>query len=137
MRPPVTFGAIDVLARTLWGEARGEPAEGKIAVAWVICNRVAKPRWWGRDVISVCRKPWQFSCWNENDPNRTKLLAVTPATESFLRCIARAAGVLAGIYTDPTGGATHYLNPHLADPDWDDGMIVTARIGRHVFFKEN
>ncbi len=73
---------IDVLARTLWGEARGEGSTGMEAVASVILNRVevAKRRghyWWGNKIIQVCQKPYQFSCWNKQDPNFKKLIAVT------------------------------------------------------------
>ncbi|MGH3756111.1 MAG: cell wall hydrolase, partial [Pseudonocardiaceae bacterium] len=60
----------EVMGRTLYGEARGEPFDGLVAVAWVIRNRAESPRWWGRDVKGVCLHPLQFSCWNETDPNR-------------------------------------------------------------------
>ena len=62
----------DILARTLWGEARGESLAGQIAVAWTIRNRVKDGKdksWWGEGYASVCQKPYQFSCWNRNDPN--------------------------------------------------------------------
>ena len=39
--------ALDLLARTVWGEARGECFRGKLAVAWVARNRAEHPRWWG------------------------------------------------------------------------------------------
>ena len=59
----------DILARTLWGEARGEGPAGQIAVAWTIRNRVfdgKEKSWWGEGYAGVCQKPWQFSCWNRN-----------------------------------------------------------------------
>ena len=62
----------DILARTLWGEARGESLAGQIAVAWTIRNRVNDGKaksWWGEGYAGVCQKPYQFSCWNKNDPN--------------------------------------------------------------------
>lgn len=65
----LTAGDIDILARTIYGEARGEPWEGKIAVAWVVRNRAERGGWWGDTIREVCLKPWQFSCWNETDPN--------------------------------------------------------------------
>ena len=71
----------DILARTIWGEARGEGVEGMKAVANVVLNRVkiSKDRggfWWGNDITSVCKKPFQFSCWNKSDPNFKKLQIV-------------------------------------------------------------
>lgn len=67
---------VDTVARTLWGEARGTGLLDMLGVAAVIRERVLRPGWWSRpndDWISVCRSPWQFSCWNSNDPNRSKL----------------------------------------------------------------
>ena len=63
---------IDTLARTLFGEARGELYGGRVAVANVIINRAASQvTWWGNTVEEVCRKPKQFSCWDLkfNKPN--------------------------------------------------------------------
>ena len=59
---------IEYMAKTVWGEARGEDKEGRIAVASVILNRKNKQGWMGKTIIDVCLKKWQFSCWNENDP---------------------------------------------------------------------
>ncbi|MBI5120055.1 MAG: cell wall hydrolase [Rhodospirillales bacterium] len=84
---------VDILARTLWGEARGESKAGREAVARVVLNRVAHARakggrfWWGGDIFSVCLKPWQFSCWNANDPNRAKLEAVQEGNKIFDQCL--------------------------------------------------
>ena len=47
--------ALDTLARTLWGEARGEGRAGMQAVANVIRNRAARPGWWGRSVVQPKR----------------------------------------------------------------------------------
>lgn len=66
----------DILARTLWGEARGESPVGQIAVAWTIQNRVNDGKaksWWGEGYAGVCQKPYQFSCWSRNDPNYASL----------------------------------------------------------------
>ncbi|PWK42197.1 hypothetical protein C7534_1054 [Pseudomonas sp. OV226] len=56
----VTENDRDILARTLWGEARGESLAGQIAVAWTIRNRVFDGKtksWWGEGYASVCLKP--------------------------------------------------------------------------------
>jgi len=55
-----TINDIDVLARTLWGEARGEGPAGQVAVAWTIRNRVNDGRaksWWGEGYTGVCKAP--------------------------------------------------------------------------------
>lgn len=130
--------AIDTLARTLWGEARGEPVRGIEAVAAVIVNRVAAAAarggfWWGDSVIAVCRKPYQFSCWNAGDPNRAKLLAVTQADPVFATCLRVARRAVAGVLTDPTRGATHYHRAGL-HPTWASGHSPCAEIGAHLFY---
>lgn len=135
---------ISILARTLWGEARGEGPQGMEAVAQVVFNRIRANSWWGRDVVSVCRKPWQFSCWNSNDPNARRLLALTLADGDF-RLAVNAARRVATVEAnglrrlpdgDPTQGATHYYAPaSVATPRWARGLAPCARIGRHLFFK--
>ncbi|MFA7431531.1 MAG: cell wall hydrolase [Rhodospirillaceae bacterium] len=132
---------VEVLARTLYGEARGESLAGKEAVACVILNRVARAQerggayWWGRDVVGVCLKPWQFSCWNPTDPNRAKLLAVTDATRAFRACRSVAERAVAGMVEDKTGGATHY-HTRTVTPAWSRGRAPSAVIGGHLFFND-
>ncbi len=129
---------LDVMARTLWGEARGEPLEGKIAVAWVIRNRADHPGWWGHGIAGVCRQPWQFSCWNADDPNRAKLIGVTARDEMFRECLMAVAAVLSGNVADPTGGANHYYAPGHAktlSPNWAAGAVPTLRLRNHAFYK--
>lgn len=131
--------AVDVLARTLWGEARGEGAAGMEAVACVILNRVhvadAKGGyWWGRDIVSVCQKPYQFSCWNRSDPNYRVLLTVTDKDVHFATALRLARRAVIGALPDTTGGATHYHAKSIL-PDWAAGQAPTAVIGRHIFYK--
>jgi cell wall hydrolase len=133
-----TLGAdIETLARTLYGEARGESREGKIAVAWVVLNRARPGNPWPDSVAECCRQRWQFSCWNTNDPNLVKLTSVSLDKPSFFNCWVVASEVIAGLHKDPTRGANHYLNPDAVTtmPSWYDPNKVTATIGRHQFLK--
>ena len=116
-KDPGKYTGVEILARTLYGEARGELVRGKEAVAAVVINRVrrAKERrgyWWGSSVEEVCLRPWQFSCWNENDPNRARIEAVGKGSDkhnrNFQSCLRIARRALAGTLKDPTAGATHY-----------------------------
>ena len=74
--------AQDLLARTIFGEARGEGRAGMEAVAWVVMNRVNSSRY-PNTVAGVVFQEWQFSAFNTNDPNRIKLLSVTSEDAVF------------------------------------------------------
>ncbi len=131
----MSLAVVDTLARTLYGEARAEELEGLVAVAWVVKNRAAQPCWWGNSIESVCLKAWQFSCWNEDDPNLPKMQAATLEDSVYRRCFAAAVLVLQGDIPDPTEGSTHYVNPDIVMPSWTDHMLETVQVGRHQFFK--
>lgn len=126
---------IDLLARTMWGEARGEGSKGMQAVANVVMNRVEKGGWWGATVKDVVLKKSQFSCWNENDQNRAKLLSVTTADTNFWTAKKLAALAYNGQLDDITGGATHYHAKSVL-PAWASKLTWTATIGNHIFYEE-
>jgi spore germination cell wall hydrolase CwlJ-like protein len=129
----------DVLARTLWGEARGEGTIGMHGVASVILNRVrvAELRgryWWGNNIIQVCQKPYQFSCWNRSDPNFHKLQGVAETDLYFGTALRIARRAIAGTLEDITHGATHYHAAGIT-PYWARGEKPSAVIGRHIFYR--
>jgi spore germination cell wall hydrolase CwlJ-like protein len=131
----------DVLARTIWGEARGESSGGRVAVAWSIRNRVFDGKtnsWWGEGYAGVCQKPYQFSCWNKNDPNFPYL---SGAKEIPFRELAQARivadQVIDGKVQDPTSGATHYYALAMKTPPaWAAKAKQTLKLGGHVFFRD-
>lgn len=133
--PVVDAAAIDVLARTLWGEARGEGVAGMEAVAAVIINRLRWPARYGADVVAVCRAARQFSCWNEGDPNRAKLLAVDARDAAFAAALRIARRALAGALRDPVDGACHYHAAGIS-PRWARGRAPCAIIGGHLFYND-
>lgn len=139
----------EVLAKTLWGEARGLGIPGMVRVAWVIKNRVltdlhndGKPDWWGEGWQGVCLAPGQFSCWLLGDPNRPKLETVTSADPSYLAALHVASGVMLGTLADPTHGATHYHTKERPKeaaswpPRWAATMTVVADDAGHVFYRD-
>lgn len=137
----VTEKERDILARTLWGESRGEDFIGQIAVAWTIRNRVfdGKTRsWWGEGYAGVCLKPWQFSCWNENDPNHAYLSGAKPIpVRELARARMAADHVIDSKAPDPTNGATHYYATTMKRaPTWTKGAKQTLKLGDHIFFKD-
>jgi spore germination cell wall hydrolase CwlJ-like protein len=128
----------DILARTLYGEARGEDLAGIEAVACVIMNRVALAQcrggyWWGNDVVQVCLKAGQFSCWNKGDPNREKLLRVSERDQAYRLCRRVANRAIGGKLADAVHGATHYHTLQ-CDPWWARGHVPVCEIGNHVFY---
>lgn len=127
---------IDTVARTIWGEARGEGARGMQAVANVIMNRTARGGWYGLTPAEVCKKPYQFSCWNENDPNRAKLLAVTDSDKEFRQALSIARDAVNGDLIDITDGATEYHAKNIKPENWDYSKLKqTVLIGNHIFYK--
>lgn len=130
---------VDILARTIWGEARGEGSLGMQAVASVILNRVdiAEEKggyWWGNTIIQICQKPYQFSCWNEDDPNLEKLKAVSQSDIHFATALRIARRAVFSRLEDPTKGATHY---HAASihPYWAKNEKPLTVIGQHIFYR--
>ena len=60
---------ITLLARLIYGEARGESKEIKQAIADSVVNRTRKNKWWGSSLREVILMPKQYCCFKEDDPN--------------------------------------------------------------------
>jgi N-acetylmuramoyl-L-alanine amidase len=129
---------LTLLACLIFGEARGEPVEGRIAVAWAVRNRVTWPvaTRFGAGWQGVILRPLQFSSFNANDPNSKKLLEPLKwgAEASWAACFEAACAVYFQLVPDPTGGANHYHTTGVA-PSWSRGVEPTAVIGNHRFFR--
>lgn len=134
LRSSPSRDSVDVLARTLWGEARSEGRRGMEAVGCVILNRAANPRWWGHDIVSVCLSPWQFSAWNPDDRNRRVMVAVTGADRQFAIALEIAREAVGGRLPDITSGADHYHATYV-NPLWAQGRRPVATIGVHRFYR--
>ncbi|TDX46613.1 cell wall hydrolase [Orenia marismortui] len=113
----------ELLARLIYGEARGEPYVGQVAVGAVILNRVIGS-YFPNNITDVIYQPRQFSPVANGQinlrPNRTAYQA------------ARAA--LRG--EDPTRGAQYFYNPRTAKHQWwFKTRKVLVQIGNHVFMQ--
>lgn len=126
----------DVVARTLYAEARGEGIDGLILVASVIQNRwVADSRRFSHDptVEEICLKPWAFSCWRGD--YSTTLCVPDTTTDEWGLCLEIQKRIKEERFTpDPRiKGARHYT----ADPEntwWAQGHEESwITIGRHTF----
>lgn len=124
----------ELLAKTLQAEAGGEGYNGMLAAGAVIGNR-AKSGGYGDGINGVIMKPGQFSAWNgvtgyAGGEGAINMDGIKPSQDAY----SAADAILSGQYEDPTGGATHYYNPAVADPNWGqrNGGNWTA-IGNHIF----
>jgi len=145
---PTHWPADTVVAATLWGEARGEGLIGMLAVCHVIHNRVKTGRSLWSSLTKVCLQPWQFSCWNVNDPNSAKLHEPQKhEPNGWLKARVASALVRDALCEDFTAGATHYSTKNLwgvprdvNHPRWHDvaeieagRTVKTFALGNHVF----
>jgi spore germination cell wall hydrolase CwlJ-like protein len=125
----------DYLIRTLVFEASGETEIGMAAVAHVILNRKMSGRW-GDKIQDVVTYPQQFEPWMTRKDDIEKLSTSDPR---YLKAAVIVDEVFAGLISDPTAGATHFLNPIVVRqrrggslPSWANGH--GQPFGRHVFY---
>lgn len=134
------FSEKEIFARTLYGEARGEVFKfGDAAlkgVASIIINRFKEQTWYGKTIKAVCLKKWQFSCWNESDPNLSIVLAPEIKCTVFDLCLGVADLFLKKNTSilDVTNGANHYHHRAIF-PLWTVKKRPTCQIGNHIFYK--
>lgn len=129
----------DIVARTVYGEARGEynsqngGIASLIAVANVICNRTKQKRY-GKTPKEVCLRPYQFSCWNSNDPNKEIIEQVNTSDPIFSLCLNVSKYVLDEKWPDLTKGSDHYHTKAIY-PYWCAKKRPEVIIGNHLFYK--
>ncbi len=130
----ITPNDIDTFARTIYGEARGEDDEGRRLVANVIMNRYRTGYRNNRSIAAVCQDPWQFSCWNANDPNRAKLLTVDLSNKVFRECFRVALEAVDARKPVLPYLTRHYYADWIPEPSWARGKEPVAVHGHHRFY---
>lgn len=132
-----------LLALCVWAESRGEPVEGQIAVAWVVRRRVERRR---STYVDQILKPYQFSAFNETDPNRAKIDDLATRTDAqrdneqgWRQALYVARGVIGNWLADNVRGADHYATTAILlsseAPSWADPAKQVVVIGHHTFFR--
>ena len=111
---------VNLLARLISAEARGEPYSGQVAVGAVVLNRVEHPSF-PSTIAGVIYQRGAFTCVTDGQFN-------APVSESAYKA-ARAA--LNG--WDPSGGAIYYFNPATATSGWIWSRPLIVTIGKHRF----
>lgn len=122
---------LTLLTMCVYGEARSEPYEGKLAIAYVVINRAAEGGWYGDTIRDVLLKPYQFTCFDPRDPNYKKLF--NPKKNLWNQCFKAAWNAYSSLNLDPTEGANHYCRTELSPP-WIRAMQERGVIGNHKFF---
>jgi N-acetylmuramoyl-L-alanine amidase len=113
---------IRIMANAVYGEARGEPYDGQVAVAAVILNRVNSPSF-PNTASGVIFQPGAFTAVADGQiwltPNDRAKKAVQDALGGW----------------DPTGNCIYYFNPDTATSKWIWTRPQVKRIGKHIFCK--
>ncbi|MCL6549179.1 MAG: cell wall hydrolase, partial [Alicyclobacillus sp.] len=111
---------LNLMAHVVYGEARGEPFEGQVAVAAVILNRLHDPKF-PKSIPAIVYQPGAFDCVNDGQinlqPNREAMQAVIDAVNGW----------------DPTHGALYYFNPAKTSNAWMWAQPELVMIGHHIF----
>lgn len=111
---------LDILARLVSGEARGEPYVGQVAVAAVVLNRVRHASF-PNTIAGVIFQPGAFDAvWDGQFD-----------MEPTASCVRAARDAMNG--WDPTGGCIYYYNPKTATNSWIWTRPVQLTIGSHAF----
>ena len=122
----------EILARTIYGEAKANDLEDAQGIACVILNRVNYRNWPG-NVADVCLQPMQFSVWNEGDAGRARMLRAQRGEPWFDACWMVAEKALSGALIDKTRTSTHY-HTRAVKPRWSRNKLPCYETPGHLYF---
>jgi len=115
---------VQLLARCVNGEARGEPYIGQVAVAAVILNRTKHPSF-PNTIAGLIYQPGAFTAVSDGQIN----VPIDPNSQVFKACQDAMNGY------DPTDGCIYYYNPEKTTNKWIYSRQVVKTIGKHKFAK--
>lgn len=126
---------IQILAKTIYGEAKNQNISVMEAIANTILNRVRLSQngintWWGNNIREVCLKPAQFQCWER--PSETP--EINSSDDAIYQiCHRIAVRAVKGLLKDNTHGGLYYhdINDH---PKWAYAGVPCAQIGSLLFY---
>ena len=113
---------VNLLARVVYGEARGEPYTGQVAVAAVVLNRVKSSKFLNT-IAGVVYQSGAFDAVADGQINMTPDATAKKAAQDALNG------------WDPSYGAIYYFNPSTATNKWIWSRPMTVTIGKHRFCK--
>ncbi len=115
---------VQLMARAINGEARGEPYEGQVAVGAVILNRVKDSRF-PNTISGVIYQAGAFTAVSDGQIN----VAISEGSTVY----KAAQDAMNG--WDPTSGCVYYFNPSTATNKWIWSRLLVKTIGKHRFCK--
>ena len=113
---------LNLLSRIIYGEARGEPYEGQVAVGAVVLNRVRSSSF-PNTIAGVIYQSGAFDAVSDGQINKTPNSTAKKAAQDALNG------------WDPSKGAIYYFNPKTATNKWIWSRPMTVTIGNHRFCK--
>jgi N-acetylmuramoyl-L-alanine amidase len=111
------------LSAIMFGEARGEPDMGKVAVAYTAINRKADPNY-PKTICQVMKQPAQYQFLDYGMPTKTQI--------AYLEPLAKA--ILEKRIDDPTRGAKFFHTKQMPKPFWAKQKEVKIAIANHIFY---
>lgn len=127
---------IQILTKTIYGEAKNYNISVMEAIANTVLNRVRLSQtgintWWGNTIREVCLKPAQFACWNTKETFDWDTFLKTDTVYQICHRIAVRA--IKGLLKDNTNGGTcyHTIQTH---PKWAYASVPCAQVGPLLFY---
>jgi N-acetylmuramoyl-L-alanine amidase len=113
---------LDILARVIYSEARGESYAGQVAVGAVVMNRLKSGKY-ANNIHDIVFQAGAFTAVSDGQ------YWLTPDSSAYLAAQDAVRG------WDPSKGALYYFNPGTATSAWIWSRPQTIRIGNHIFAK--
>jgi spore germination cell wall hydrolase CwlJ-like protein len=110
------------LSAIMFGEARGEPDIGKVAVAYTAINRKADPNY-PKNICSVMKQPKQYQFLDYGMPSKEQVAYLMPLAEAILQ----------GRIDDPTKGAKWFHTKNMK-PYWAKDKTIKVAYNNHIFY---
>lgn len=117
----------DCLVCNCYHESRGEPQEGKIAVAKTVLSR-SQSRSYPNSVCRVVYQPWQFSWTNDRHSNR-----ISTRNSIDRRSLQDCREAADKAIDEGPNGLIYFYNPRHASPAWARRVTSCGKVGHHIF----
>lgn len=123
----IDWNELECLSKAIYLEARGEPFEGRLAVAHTIINRTHHPQY-PDTICEVVHQPHQITGVHRQLP-------INYNSKIWEECVKDSFMVMKGLVSDVSQGAIMYYAHNIVTPYWRDAYKTTVKIGGHTFLK--